>query len=379
MLNVGFHKSTDGGKTWTRRSARRTATTTTCGSRPTIRQRMIEANDGGANVSVNGGETWTDQDMPTAQFYHVITTGRRAVPRLRRAAGQLDGVRVEPRAAGRSWRIAAAAPTACSTRSAAARAATSPRSANPDIFYAGSYGGLITRFDRQDRTGARDQPVSGQPDGLRVERTSPSASSGRSRSCSAPTDPNVLYVGSQHLWKTTNEGQAWTKISPDLTRHDPKTMGASGGPITKDEHRRRDLRDDLHDRAVAEGREPHLDRLRRRLRARDARRRTRTGRTSRRQDLPRLRAHQPHRGVAVPAGHRVRRRQPLSARRLRAVRLPDRRLRQDVDEDRRPASRRTTSRAPFARTRSARSCCTSAPSTASTCRSTTARTGSRCG
>ena len=39
---------------------------------------------------------------------------------------------------------------------------------------------------------------------------------------------------SQHIWKTTNEGQSWTKISPDLTRHDPKTMGASGGPITKD-------------------------------------------------------------------------------------------------------------------------------------------------
>ena len=44
----------------------------------------------------------------------------------------------------------------------------------------------------------------------------------------------ILYVGSQHLWKSTNEGQSWTKISPDLTRHDPKTMGASGGPITKD-------------------------------------------------------------------------------------------------------------------------------------------------
>jgi hypothetical protein len=50
----------------------------------------------------------------------------------------------------------------------------------------------------------------------------------------APTDPTVIYVGSQHVWKSTNEGQSWTKISPDLTRHDPKTMGASGGPITKD-------------------------------------------------------------------------------------------------------------------------------------------------
>jgi hypothetical protein len=47
-------------------------------------------------------------------------------------------------------------------------------------------------------------------------------------------NPNVLYASSQHLWKTTNGGQKWERISPDLTRHDPKTMGPSGGPITRD-------------------------------------------------------------------------------------------------------------------------------------------------
>src|SRR5207237_10937498 len=47
-------------------------------------------------------------------------------------------------------------------------------------------------------------------------------------------DPNVLYTSSQHVWKTTNGGQSWNRISPDLTRHDPKTMGESGGPITHD-------------------------------------------------------------------------------------------------------------------------------------------------
>src|SRR5205814_9383549 len=50
----------------------------------------------------------------------------------------------------------------------------------------------------------------------------------------AYVDPNVLYTSSQHVWRTTNGGQTWDKISPDLTRHDPKTMGESGGPITKD-------------------------------------------------------------------------------------------------------------------------------------------------
>ena len=51
----------------------------------------------------------------------------------------------------------------------------------------------------------------------------------------APTDPKTLYVTSQHVWKSTNEGQSWQQISPDLSRHDPSTMGPSGGPITLDQ------------------------------------------------------------------------------------------------------------------------------------------------
>mgnify|MGYP003693660419 CR=1 FL=1 len=50
----------------------------------------------------------------------------------------------------------------------------------------------------------------------------------------SPVDPNILYTSSQHVWKTTNQGQTWEKISDDLTRHDPKTMQDSGGPITHD-------------------------------------------------------------------------------------------------------------------------------------------------
>ena len=52
----------------------------------------------------------------------------------------------------------------------------------------------------------------------------------------SPVDPGTLYTSSQHLWKSVNQGQSWTKISPDLTRHDPKTLGDSGGPITKDQN-----------------------------------------------------------------------------------------------------------------------------------------------
>ena len=105
---------------------------------------------------------------------------------------------------------------------------------NPDIFYAGSYGGLITRLNRKTGEEKAVNPYPDNPMGYatkditeRFQWTFPIVFS--------PTDPSALYVGSQHVWKTTNGGHSWTKISPDLTRHDPKTMGDSGGPITRDE------------------------------------------------------------------------------------------------------------------------------------------------
>jgi hypothetical protein len=110
-----------------------------------------------------------------------------------------------------------------------------PDPKNPNIFYAGSQGALVTRFDRS--TGhIRDIQVyplffSGMPAKDLKERwqwTFPIVFS--------PLDPKVLYVSSQHLWRTTNEGQSWEQISPDLTRGDPKTLGDSGGPITKDQN-----------------------------------------------------------------------------------------------------------------------------------------------
>ena len=93
----------------------------------------------------------------------------------------------------------------------------------------------------------------------------------------SPLDPKVLYASSQHLWRTTNGGQSWEKISPNLTRSDPKTLQASGGPITRDQTGVETYAVDLHDRAVAPGRQHHLDRIGRRLGARHPRRRARRG------------------------------------------------------------------------------------------------------
>jgi photosystem II stability/assembly factor-like uncharacterized protein len=108
-----------------------------------------------------------------------------------------------------------------------------PDPRNADIFYAGSQGALLTRYDRSNGQ-TRDVQVyprffSGEPSSALPERwqwTFPIVFS--------PREPNTLYTSSQHLWKSTDEGQTWKRISPDLTRADPATLGESGGPITHD-------------------------------------------------------------------------------------------------------------------------------------------------
>jgi len=232
VLNVNIYKSTDAGKTWKSVSVPH-------GDNHDLwiaandSNRMIEANDGGGTISVNGGETWTAETMQTAQFYHVITT--KHVPYHICGAQQDNSTACVSSRLPQGWPGGSGGGADQVFYSVgggeSGYIASDPR--NPDIFYAGSYGGLTTRLDR--RTGQERQinPHPDNPMGYasvdiaeRFQWTFPIVM--------APTDPSTLYVGSQHVWKSTNEGQSWTRISPDLTRHDPKTMGASGGPITKD-------------------------------------------------------------------------------------------------------------------------------------------------
>jgi photosystem II stability/assembly factor-like uncharacterized protein len=233
VLNTSFFKSTDGGKTFK-------VIRTPHGDNHDLwiasndPNRMVESNDGGANVSINGGETWTGQAYPTAQLYHVATT--RDVP-YHVCGAQQDNTTIcvssamQGRGGGGGARVAELQYSAGGGESGY----IAPHPVNPNIFYAGSQGALLTRLDRS--TGQmRDVQVyplffSGMSASVLKERwqwTFPIVFS--------PLDPNVLYTSSQHLWKTTNEGQSWEKISPDLTRADPKTLGDSGGPITKDQN-----------------------------------------------------------------------------------------------------------------------------------------------
>jgi photosystem II stability/assembly factor-like uncharacterized protein len=232
VLNVGFHKSTDAGKTWTplRPPHGDNHDLWIAADNPA---RMIEANDGGATVTVNGGETWTPETMPTSQFYHVVTTGHAP---YHVCGAQQDNstacVSGQPPPAGPGGSGGGVDQVFYSAGGGeSGYVAVDPR--NPDIYFAGSYGGFITRLDRRTGQQRAINPYPDNPMGYasadiveRFQWTFPIVV--------APSDPGVLYVGSQHLWKSTNEGQSWSRISPDLTRHDPRTMGASGGPITKD-------------------------------------------------------------------------------------------------------------------------------------------------
>src|SRR5262249_10520827 len=153
-LNVNFHKSTDAGKTWTLIRPPH-GDNHDMWIAPDDSKRMSEASDGGANVSVNGGETWTAQLMPTAQMYHVITT--RHVPYHVCGAQQDNStacVSSQPRQGGPGGSGGGADQVFYSVGGGeSGYIASDPR--NPDIFYARSYGGLVTRDEAQNRQGGR--------------------------------------------------------------------------------------------------------------------------------------------------------------------------------------------------------------------------------
>jgi photosystem II stability/assembly factor-like uncharacterized protein len=227
VLNVQFHKSKDGGKTWSRIS-------TPHGDNhdlwiaPNDPLRMIEANDGGATVTTDGGQTWTTLlNQPTAQFYR-LSVDTDFPYRILGPQQDNSAVRIRHRTSGgtiglRDWDVTAGGESGYIVADPT----------NPDVVYGGSYGGLLIRLNH--RTGeTRDvNPWPDNPMGAgdaeikqRFQWNFPIFFS--------PNDPKKIYAASQHLLESTNGGSSWREISPDLTRNDKSKMGPSGGPITKD-------------------------------------------------------------------------------------------------------------------------------------------------
>ena len=226
-LNVSWYRSRDGGKTFPQNIQVPHGDNHDLWIAPNNPERMIQANDGGANVSSNGGRTWTSEEFATAQMYHVTTTNH--FPYKICGAQQDNSTLCGPsRKAGgiviSDWVDAGGGESGY--------IAASPK--NPDIVFAGSYGGLLTRKDL--RTGLEwnvnpwpDNPmgISSEDIKYKFQWTFPIVFS--------PHDATTMYVGGSHLFKTTTGGDSYQIISPPLARNDPKTLGASGGPITKDQ------------------------------------------------------------------------------------------------------------------------------------------------
>lgn len=231
--NLSFYKSADAGKTFVEMP-------TPHGDNhdlwidPKDNRRMIQANDGGANVSLNGGFSFSPvYNQPTAQFYHLATDNREPYT-IYGTQQDNSSVAVPSRSSGSviTWAdgfIAGSGESGYIT----------VRPDNPNIVYVGAIGSspgggnCLQRYDHATRqirlitTWPESQRGHGAEDHkYRFAWTYPIVLS--------PHDPNVLYVAGNRVFKTTDEGQSWEIISPDLTKADPETLKPSGGPINRD-------------------------------------------------------------------------------------------------------------------------------------------------
>ncbi len=334
---------------------------------------MIEGNDGGANVSNDGGRSWTAQDQATAQFYRVALDNDFPY-NIYGAQQDNSTVRIASPHGG----FAASTRSTGGTSAAARPAGSRPHPKDSNIVFAGSYGGYLTRYDH--RTGQTravnvwpDNPMGYGAEGMkyRFQWNFPILF--------CPHDANLLYTAGNVLFKTTNEGQSWTAISGDLTRNDKSKLGPSGGPITKDNTSVEYYctiftvsESPLKAGVIWTGSDDGLVHI--------------TAR--RRQELDQRHAQaagdagvdsdQLHRGVAARRAEGLFRGHDVQARRLPPLPLQHHRLRQDLEEDRQRNSRRRVHPRDSRGSASRRACSTPAPKPACTSRSTTARTGSRC-
>jgi photosystem II stability/assembly factor-like uncharacterized protein len=226
VLNTGFYRSNDGGRIYSAISVPH-GDNHDLWIAPDDSSRMINSNDGGANVSFNGGRSWTEQDQATAQFYRVALDNDFPY-NIYGAQQDNSTVRIPSRTTEtgitvKEWYDVGGGESGW--------IAPSPKDSR--IVYAGSYGGLLTRYDHQTGQLRNVSPYPNNPMGGGAE-----ASKYRFQwnfpIIFSPHDPNMLYAAANVLFRSTNEGQSWEAISPDLTRNDKSKQGPSGGPITKD-------------------------------------------------------------------------------------------------------------------------------------------------
>ena len=227
VLNVRYHRSKDGGKTFETFNAPH-GDHHDLWIAPENSQRMIIGDDGGAQISYDGGTTWsTYYNQPTAQFYRV-TTDDSFPYRIYVAQQDNSTIRIKHRSDGYSIDDDDWEPTAGGE---SAHIAIDPN--NNDIVYGGSYGGYLTRVNHKTSSERAinvwpDNPMGYGAEGMkyRFQWNFPIIFSKH--------DPKKLYTFSNHVHLSTDEGQSWKLLSDDLTRNDPDKLVSSGGPITQD-------------------------------------------------------------------------------------------------------------------------------------------------
>lgn len=226
--NVSLMVSNDGGRTFNTRLRTPHGDHHDLWIDPKNGERMIVADDGGAQISFDGGTNWsTYLNQPTAQIYRVSTDN--SFPyRILGAQQDNSTLRIRHRTYGsaitdRDWDETAG--------SESGYVVADPL--NPDIVYGGNYGGYLSRLDHKtDENRAitvwPDNPMGAGADVLkyRFQWNFPIFFS--------PHNPKRLYAAGNHLFVTENEGASWQEISPDLTTNDKSKQASSGGPITQD-------------------------------------------------------------------------------------------------------------------------------------------------
>lgn len=227
VLDEGFYNSVDGGQTFKAVSTPH-GDNHTMWINPNDGDVMIESNDGGANVSYDGGKSWSEQDQNTAQFYHVNLDNRFPY-RVYGAQQDDDAITIKSRTMGygitnKDWHSVAGGESGYIV----------PKPDAPWITFGGGYEGELQRYNEKTGENYAVSPWPVDQDGegavqqkYRFKWTFPITFS--------PFNPDALYIGSQYVMKSTDKGHSWKVISPDLTRDDEAKQQPSGGPITRDE------------------------------------------------------------------------------------------------------------------------------------------------
>lgn len=226
--NVRMLKSIDGGKTFKQATGFHHGDHHDLWIDPLNPKRMIDSNDGGVDITTNNGETWYAPALPISQFYHINVDQRHpyhvsgTMQDLGTASGPSNSLASSGIALS-DWYHIGGGETGF----------TAPDPTDPNIVYAGEYGGYISRYDYRTKQARNVSIYPTNPSGhgadslrYRFQWTAPILIS--------PHDPKIIYHAANVLFRSTDAGMHWNAISKDLTRNDRTKQGWSGGPITGD-------------------------------------------------------------------------------------------------------------------------------------------------